>query len=118
MRTLLNFVIDGLILWAASKLFPQTVQIDGFGTLVLATLLLTVIAVIVGLLCVLVAAIGAACDNAIWLIIGFVALLFSGVIAMTILSNNLGGFNIIGFWPKVLLSLVMSLFELRSPNRD
>ena len=65
------------------------------------------IAAIVGLLCALVAAIGVVYGNALWLIIGFVALLFSDVIAMTTLSNNLGGFNIIGFWPKVLLSLVM-----------
>ncbi|MBQ9018642.1 phage holin family protein [Candidatus Saccharibacteria bacterium] len=118
MRTLLNFVIDGLILWAASKLSPHTVQIDSFGTLVLATFLLTVIAVIVGLLCILIAEIGMACDNALWLIFGFVALLFSDVIAMAILSNSLGGFNIVGFWPKVLLSFVMFLFELSSPNRD
>lgn len=118
MITLLNFVIDGFVLWAASKLFPQVVQIDGFGTLALATFLLTAIAVVVRLLCVFVEVIGAACDNVIWLIIGFVALLFSGVIAMTILSDNLEGFNIVGFWPKVLLSLVMYLLELRSPNSD
>ena len=118
MRTLLNFVIDGLVLWAASKLFPQVVQIDGFGTLVLVTFLLAVVAVIVAALCVLVAAIGVAFDNTLWLIIGFIALLFSSVIAMTILSNNLNGFMVVGFWPKVLLSLVMYLFGLCIHKRE
>ena len=118
MRTLLNFIIDGFILWTASKLFPQTVQIDGFGALVLTTFLLTIVTLVVGLLCILIMIIGAAFDNAIWSIVGFVALLFSSIIAMTVLSNNLGGFNIVGFWPKLLLSLAMSLFELCGPSKD
>ena len=113
---ILNLIIDGLILWAASKIAPDVVQISGFGTLVLATILLTVVTVAVGLLCIGVAGIGVACDNVLWAIIGVVAVFFSGIIAMALLSSWLPGFAIIGFWPKVLISLCCSLFELSKPK--
>ena len=118
MRTVLNLVISGFVLWAASRLFPATVQIDSMGTLVLTTILLWVVSLIIWLLCILVMGIGAIFENAIWVIIGFILLLFSEVIAMTILSNNLDGFMIVGFWPKVLLSICFSLFQLKAPSDD
>ena len=118
MRAMLNIVINGFILWMASRLFPETVQIDGIGTLVLATFLLAIVTVAIVLLCMFVAVIGVACDNTAWFIVGFVASLFSCIIAMTILSNKLDGFMIVGLWPKVLLSICFSLFKLNDVVKD
>ena len=118
MRTLLNLVIGGLVLWAASRLFPATVQIDGTGTLILATVLIWVVSFVIGLLCLLIMGIGAVLENWLWVIIGIILVLFSEVIAMTILSNHLNGFMIVGSWPKVLLSICFSLFHLKAPSSD
>ncbi len=116
MFVFMNLLIDGLILWAGSKLAPEVVQISGFGTLVLATILLTVVTYAVGFLCVAVAGIGMACNNVLWAIIGLVAIFFSNIIAMALLSSWLPGFAIIGFWPKALISICCSLFELSKPT--
>ena len=62
--------------------------------------------------------VGAVFENAIWTIIGLILLLFSEVIAMTILSDSLDGFMIVGFWPKVLLSICFFLFHLKAPSDD
>ena len=118
MRTLLNLVIGGLVLWAASRLFPATVQIDGTRTLILATVLIWVVSLDIGLLCLLIMRIGAVFENWLWVIIGIILVLFSEVIAMTILSNHLNGFMVVGFWPKVLLSICFSLFRLKAPSSD
>ena len=111
---ILNLIIDGLILWAGTKIAPEVVQIDGFGTLVLVTILLTIVTALVALGCALTAGIGAACDNIVWTIIGVVAIFFSGIIAMSLLSNWLPGFNIVGFWPKAIIAICFSIFELSS----
>ena len=109
---ILNLIIDGLILWAGTKIAPDVVQIEGTGTLILATVLLTVITTVVALVCVAIMGIGAACENVTWTIIGLVAVFFSNVIAMWLLSMWLPGFAIVGFWPKVLISICCSLLEL------
>ena len=118
MRTILNLVIGGLVLWAASRLFPATVQINGTGTLILATVLIWVVSFAVALICILIAGIGAVFENWIWIIIGIILVFFSDIIAMTILSKNLDGFMVVGFWPKVLLSICFALFHLRAPSSD
>lgn len=105
MKSLLNFVLVGFILYVASCLFPETVQIDGFWTLVLATVLFEVVSLFIGVICIVAVAIGATFKNALWIIIGIIVLLFSEVITMYALSNFLDGFTIDGFWPKVLLSV-------------
>lgn len=116
MRTLLNIVIRGFILWVASLLFPETFQINDMRTLVLATVLLWVVSLIIELLCALAMGAGIALDNVIIVICGLTLLLFSEVITMTILSNNLDGFMIVGFWPKVLLSICYSMLFLGTPS--
>ncbi len=113
---ILNLIVDGVVLFAASKIAPNVVQIDGFGTLVLATILLAIVTVGVALVCAAVAGIGAVCGNAIWAIVGIVAVFFSGIIAMALLSNWLPGFAIIGFWPKALISICFALLELSKPK--
>ena len=118
MRTILNFIICGFILWIAAHFFPATVQIDSMGTLALATILIWVVGIVVGLLCLLMFGVGALFENIPWVIAGIILALFSDVIALTILSNNLSGFMVVGFWPKVLLSVCFTLFSLRSPSSD
>ncbi len=112
MKSLLNFVLVGFILYVASCLFPETVQIDGFWTLVLATVLFEVISLFIGIICIITITIGATAKDALWIIIGIIASLFSEVITMYALSNFLDGFTIDGFWPKVLLSVCFTLLGL------
>lgn len=115
---ILNLIIDGLILFAGSKIAPAVIQIDSTGTLIWATVLLTVVTTAVGLLCLAVAGIGVAFDNVAWMIIGVVAVFFSGIIALTLLSSWLPGFAVIGFWPKALICVACSVFELSRSKKD
>lgn len=46
MRRILNLFITGLILWMASKMAPEQVQIKDFGTLALATVSLWLVTII------------------------------------------------------------------------
>ena len=112
--TILNLFIDGLILWGGSQLFPGVIQVGGTGTLILATILIWLITTLIQGVAALIAGAGIACESIVWTITGFVVALFSGIIAMAILSNVLAGFAIVGFWPKVLLAIGFSVFELSS----
>ena len=118
MRTLLNLAITGVILWIASSLFPATVQIDSIKTLALATFLIWIISSMIAFLCAFMAVIGMAFEKWVWVILSVIFIFFSEVIAMTILSNDLGGFMIVGFWPKVLLSICFSIMHLSAPSDD
>ena len=105
MRRILNFFITGLILFVANQLFPNVVQIDSLGTLILAAVLFWLIGIAVVIVCAVIMFVGLFFDNPLWVIVGFVAIFFIHVIALSILSATLSGFAVIGFWPKVLLSL-------------
>lgn len=118
MRRILNLFITGLILWAGSQLFPGTVQIDGIGTLILATLLLWVTEIIVAVIGVVMAAVGAVCESLTWVFIGLLIGFGSTILALYILSNVLPGFSISGFWPKVIFALCSSLLYLKAPSSD
>ena len=97
MRRILNFIITGVILWIAAKFFPPYVQIDSFGTLILATFLLWIIELVIAAICLLLGAAGAALES-IFLIIACIAIiLFADVIAFSVLSAKLAGFMVNGF---------------------
>ncbi len=51
MRQILNFFITCFVLWASAWLFPGCVRFDGYGTLVLVTLLFYLIESIIALVC-------------------------------------------------------------------
>ena len=108
----MNLVISGVILWIASKLFPAIVQISDFKTLVIAIILLSVVTVIIGLLCLAAVLTGLLAGDASSIIIGMFAILFANVIAMYVISDYLSGFNIVGFWPKVVLAICFSTFQI------
>lgn len=122
MRTAINLIIHGVIIWAAWQLFPEIVQIDSMRTLIIATLLLWLISLAIGIGCLLIMGAGFVLDSAAWVIIGliivFVMVIFADVIGMYILSGNLEGFAVAGFWPKVLLSLCLSLFSTGSTKHE
>ena len=115
MRRILNFFITGLILFVANQLFPNVVQIDSLGTLILAAVLFWLIGIAVVIVCAVIMIVGLFFDNPLWVIVGFVAIFFIHVIALSILSATLSGFAVIGFWPKVLLSLAYSMLALDNP---
>ncbi len=115
MRRILNFFITGLILFVANQLFPNVVRIDSLGTLILAAILFWLIGIAVVIVCAAIMFVGLFFDNPLWVIVGFVAIFFIHVIALSILSAALGGFAVIGFWPKVLLSLAYSMLALDNP---
>lgn len=127
MRTIINLFLHGLILWAAWQLFPDTVQIDGFGTLVLVTLLLWVISLVIGLIAILIFGLSvligagdglAALISAIvGIVLCFGLLLFADVIGLDFLSHQVQGFMVVGFWPKVLLAILFSVFSIGSTAR-
>lgn len=47
MRRILNLFITGFILWMASKMAPEQVQIKDFGTLALATVSLWLVTIMI-----------------------------------------------------------------------
>lgn len=118
MRRILNLFITGLILFVANWLFPDVVQVDGLGTLILAAVLFWLVGVVIAFVCTAVIVAGVLFENPLWVIVGFIAIFFIHVITLSILSATLGGFAVIGFWPKVLLSLAYSMLALGSPSTN
>lgn len=118
MRRILNFIITGFILWIAAKFFPPYVQIDNFGVLALATLLIWVVEVIIAVICVLLLAAGAAIENIPIIIIAFAVLVFTDVITFSILSTHLDGFLVNGFWTKVVLSICCNALTIGNSKKE
>ena len=126
---LLNVIINGLVLWAASKLFPQAVKIDGFETLACVALLLAGVTVIIGRVLDVIECFGKlivskikkkAVRVIIIIIISPVTVVLPiivGIITIIILSKNLAGFDIIGFWFKLLLLIFMFLLQVSGQNK-
>ena len=85
---------------------------------VLVVILLLVVRLITFALGILVIGLGVAYNSPLWIIIGFGVVFFANVIALTILSNNLNGFMVVGLWPKIILAVCFSLFKLRAPEED
>ena len=109
---IVNLFVDGVILWAGSQLAPGTVQINGIGALIWATILFSLNTSVIVYLCRATSNLGLIFNQYAWIFASFVVVLFSGVIALTLLSSWLPGFAIVGFWPKVLICILCSIFEL------
>lgn len=117
MKRILNFIIVGFILWIAAKFFPPYVQIDSFGVLVLATLLIWVIEVIIAVICVLILAAGVAIEDIFLILIALAVAIFAHVITFSVLSTNLAGFMVNGFWTKVVLSICCNALTISSSKK-
>lgn len=112
----INFIISGAVLWVSSKLFPEQIRIKDFGTLVIATVLLwltTLVIRVIGLICMGSGAVFRSCS---WIILGGLILIGAKILALYILSKNLPGFSIEGFWPMIFIALACSLFSFSVPS--
>ena len=113
MKQIANFFITGIVLWVAAWLFPQYVKIDGFRTLVLASLLLFVAEVVV--LIAFFALITSAALAQFWagVLVGILFIFFAEIAVLSLLDAWLPGISIIGFWPKFCLAFALSVFRLQ-----
>lgn len=112
MVNLINLVISGGILWVASQLFPEAVQIDGTRALIIAMLLIWLISTIIRAVSILVSTIGIAIESSLLTLIGVAAIFLANIFALTIISSHLDGFSIAGTLPRILLAVYFSLFRL------
>ena len=117
MRRVINLLITMLILFLSSVLFPANVRIEGFWNLLLVAFLIWALSAAIAYAIILIFAVGVLFENAAWVIVSFVALLFTNVIAILLLSRWMSSFYVSGFWMALLLSVVISLFSLSSPER-
>ena len=116
MRTLSNFLINGVILWLAAWLFPGIVRIDNFKTLAIVVLCFGIISVIYEVLGYILVTVGILSFALPLTIIGILMAIFSDVIAMIFLSNHLAGFMVVGFLPKIILAVLCSSLRIRNNN--
>ena len=119
LRWIANLLISGLILWGASKLLPEKVIIDDFTTLLVATISIWVVNIIINTLASAMVIGGIFLDGCgcCWLIVGIFILAFSKIITLVILSAYLPGFIIKGFWLKVVIAILCSMFSINAPSR-
>ena len=118
MRRILNLIITGFILWVAANFFPPYVQIENFGILALATLLIWVIQRICLAICEFLMAAGEVCSSLFLILAALALALFTNIIAFSILSAKLPGFMVDGFWTKVVLSLCCSVLTISKPKNE
>lgn len=111
-----NFFVMGATLYVAARFFPESVSIDSTKTLIIATLLLWVVTALVAIAIILVMAVAASGGNVILMVVSLVALFFSRIFALMILSAKLAGFTITGGWTYLILALVMGIFTVGNKN--
>lgn len=116
MRRLLNLIISGFVLWISTLIFPEQVQIENFGTLAIATILLWLINFAIAALGMLITAGGLIFESCSWSILGFVIIIFSKVLSLWALDAWLPGFTIHGFWLKLLIAFACSFFAIGEPS--
>ena len=116
MRWILNLLITALVLWGASKLMPNAVQVGGFWSLLLVALVLSVITFLIQLACVGLMTVGVLFNGVFWVIAGVVIAACAGYFALSLASEWIDGFCITGFWPKVAVAVASDLFSFKSPD--
>ena len=107
MRRILNLFITGLILWMASKMAPEQVQIKDFGTLALATVSLWLVTIMAG---------GLIFESCSWAILGLFIMAAAKILALYAIDSWVPGLSIVGFWPKFWIAIACSLFTLSGPS--
>lgn len=117
MRQIVNLFITGFIIWIASKIAPEQVQIENFGTLALTTILLWLITMIIYGVSLLLMAGGLIFESCSWIILGFTIMAASKILALYAVDNWIPGLTIIGFWPKFWIAFACSMFTLSRPSR-
>ena len=116
MRRILNLFITGLILWVASKIAPEQVQIKDFGTLALATVLLWLVTIIIYVISLLFMAGGLIFESCSWTILGLFIMAAAKILALYAIDSWVPGLSIAGFWLKFWIAIACSLFTLSGPS--
>lgn len=116
MRRILNLFITGLILWMASKMAPEQVQIKDFDTLALATVSLWLVTIIIYVISLLFMAGGLIFESCSWAILGLFIMAAAKILALYAIDSWVPGLSIVGFWPKFWIAIACSLFTLSGPS--
>ena len=116
MRRILNLFITGLILWMASKMAPEQVQIKDFGTLALATVLLWLVTIIIYVISLLFMTGGLIFESCSWTILGLFIMAAAKILALYAIDSWVPDLSIVGFWPKFWIAIACSLFTLSGPS--
>ena len=116
MRRILNLFITGLILWVASKIAPEQVQIKDFGTLALATVSLWLVTIMIYVISLLFMAGGLIFESCSWTILGLFIMAAAKILALYAIDSWVPGLSIAGFWPKFWIAIACSLFTLSGPS--
>ncbi len=107
---MIHLVLAAAIMSTAAQLYPESVQIKNFATLVVATILIWIVTGIVHLLCLIAGASGVAMESIfLWIMISVIDL-SAQVIAISIMSAILNDFTVVGLLPKALISIAYAFF--------
>lgn len=117
-RWIVNCIITGVVFWIASMLFPSVIVITGKYTILEAAVILGFCEIAVLLIIFLMALFTFFTGNWIGIICAFISVFFAEIVALSLLSAWLPGLTIIGFWPKFLLALALSIFRIPYPNNQ
>ncbi len=114
MRQIANLFISGLVIWGASKIFPNDVIVKDLGTLVLVTILLWLTTLLINIVASFMMTGGFLLSGFDFgfLIMGVIIMSFSKVFALYILDISIANFAIKGFWLKLLIALLCSIFTI------
>ena len=112
LKQLGNLVVAGVILFIASRIFPEVIRIDSLETLTIIVFLLFVVETVVTLLAALITVLGYLALEWVAFVIGFLGLLFGEILALYLLSLWIIGFEVVGFLPKLLLALTLTVARL------
>ncbi len=110
MKTVVSVILVGVTLFLSSISFPEFVIVDGFGNLILATLLVLAMTFLVALLSTVVLVFVSLFTQSVSpATVSELLLLLSILIGVAATDAVLSGFSVIGFLPKVLLAFGLSL---------
>ena len=119
-RWIVNLLISGIIIWGASKIFPDIMFVQDFKTLAWVIFLLWFLTVTISLFSIAmmlngIFINGCGCS---WIIAGFFMMAFSKMIALHILSAYTPGFFIKDFWLECLVAIMCSMFAIPELPKD
>ncbi|MFC4966596.1 phage holin family protein [Paenibacillus sp. GCM10023248] len=118
MRSIVNALITFAVFWVSSNYFSEHVHIDSTKTMILATCFMVVISYLFTWLFVislLAISVGVGCVTSVIL---FIIGLVLTPVKLLLLSAYLPGFEVSGFWTYVILTVILSVFKIRSRTKQ
>ena len=104
-------VLYGIVLFGSAKLAPRTVQIDSTRTLIIASALIWIVSLIFAAIGMGAILAGALSLNAAILVAGTMMMAMANLLAIIILSDDMDGFAIIGYWPKMIIAVCFAFIN-------